>query len=214
MPLSTWGNCTWVCRSVLAFAVKEPREGVARSPISLKHLQGLSDTLADSGFYLVHLLAHCVPIITMFGFTPLKAIALGASPAELTTIVIAFMVPHAITSLSADACSHRVMELGTSFDRIRSQRRFYHCDRLFPSLYWLAATEALNGLAHRPLFTSAPDWLYSPLNLPSALPLWAFIKPSYLSVCLLARFWLDLLMKAFLAAIMASGLAVSSRLLW
>ncbi|MBB6672823.1 MFS transporter [Cohnella nanjingensis] len=48
---------------------------------------------------LLSILAHCILFITMFGFTPLQAVKLGASEAQLTWLVIAFMVPHALVSL-------------------------------------------------------------------------------------------------------------------
>ncbi|WP_225446353.1 MFS transporter [Paenibacillus rhizovicinus] len=84
---------------VLAFAVKEPKEGVTRSPISLSHLREVVRTPSLRQVSTLSILAHCVLFITMFGFTPLKATSLGASDGQLTLIVIAFMVPHGLASL-------------------------------------------------------------------------------------------------------------------
>ncbi|MCC3371780.1 MFS transporter [Cohnella sp. REN36] len=48
---------------------------------------------------VLSIMAHCILFITMFGFTPLQAVKLGASEGQLTWLVIAFMVPHALVSL-------------------------------------------------------------------------------------------------------------------
>ena len=146
---------------VLAFAVKEPLEGVARSPISLKHLQEVVKTPSLIQVSTLSILAHCVLFITMFGFTPLKAIALGASTGQLTTIVIAFMVPHAITSLfSGRLLAPRYGTWNVILIGFALSAAFTIAIAYSPSLGWLAATQALNGLA---------QGLYFPLLLGLAI---------------------------------------------
>lgn len=86
---------------LLVLAIKEPREGVARAPISMKHLHEVVRTPSLIRVSILSILGHSVLFITMFGFTPLKATELGADNGQLTAIVIAFMIPHAIASLLA-----------------------------------------------------------------------------------------------------------------
>ncbi|BBH20787.1 putative MFS-type transporter YxlH [Paenibacillus baekrokdamisoli] len=146
---------------VLTFAVKEPREGVTRAPISLKHLHEVVKTPSLIQVSTLSILAHCVLFITMFGFTPLKAVALGASTGQLTAIVIAFMVPHAITSLFSGRLlaprygNWNVIAVGFACSAIFTVAIAYS-----PTLGWLAVTQALNGLA---------QGLYFPLLLGLAI---------------------------------------------
>ncbi|RAP76181.1 MFS transporter [Paenibacillus montanisoli] len=140
---------------LLTFAVKEPREGVAREPISLTHLREVVRTPSLQRVSTLSILAHCVLFITMFGFTPLKATSLGASSSQLTLIVIAFMVPHAIASLLSGRLiapkfgNRAVISAGFALSGIFTVAIAYS-----PSLGWLAVTQALNGFAqglHLPL---------------------------------------------------------------
>lgn len=132
----------------LSFAVKEPREGVARAPISLHHLREVVRAPSLQQVSILSILAHCVLFITMFGFTPLKATSLGASNGQLTWIVVAFMIPHGIASLVTGRWL--VPRFGT-WNVIASA---YLVSGLCtvgiaysPNLSVLAATQALNGFA-------------------------------------------------------------------
>ncbi|SFI51632.1 Predicted arabinose efflux permease, MFS family [Paenibacillus sp. UNC496MF] len=132
----------------LAFAVKEPREGVARAPISLRHLREVVSTPSLRQVSTLSILAHSVLFITMFGFTPLKATSLGASAGQLTLIVVAFMVPHGLASLVT--ARWLVPRFGT-WNVIGAAYLF---SGLFtvaiafsPNLGLLALTQALNGFA-------------------------------------------------------------------
>ncbi|WP_308639320.1 MFS transporter [Paenibacillus silvisoli] len=140
---------------LLAFAVKEPRGGVAREPISLAHLREVVQTPSLQRVSTLSILAHCVLFITMFGFTPLKATSLGASSGQLTLIVIAFMVPHAVASLITGRLlapkygNRTVIATGFALSGLFTVAIAYS-----PSLGWLAVTQALNGFAqgmHLPL---------------------------------------------------------------
>ncbi|WJH37585.1 MFS transporter [Paenibacillus sp. CC-CFT747] len=138
-----------------AFAVKEPRDGVARPPIRLNDLGKVIRTrtlLIVSG---LSVLAHSVLFITMFGFTPLQASALGASRSELTLLVFAFMVPHA---LSAYYSGKRLApRWGTPRTIVAGFLLSGLCTfaiPFVPSLAWLYVTQAVNGFAqglHMPL---------------------------------------------------------------
>ncbi|SFS75751.1 MFS transporter [Paenibacillus sp. BC26] len=168
MTLSGWlaGAYSWnaafiagiglgIAGLLLSFAVKEPREGVERPPISLQHLREVVRTPSLIQVSTLSILAHCVLFITMFGFTPLKATSLGASSSQLTLIVIAFMVPHAIASLLTGRVlaprygSRNVIALGFAVSALCTIAIAFS-----PSLGWLALTQALNGFAqgmHLPL---------------------------------------------------------------
>ena len=122
--------------------------------------RGCRTTLADSGFHL-SILAHCVLFITMFGFTPLKAIALGSvnRPANYYRHRLYGPACHYIPFQRALART-ALWNLECNSDRIRSQRPFTIAIAYSPSLGWLAATQALNGLA---------QGLYFPLLLGLAI---------------------------------------------
>lgn len=110
---------------------------------------------------LLALLAHCILFITMFGFTPLRAVELGASESQLTLLVVAFMVPHAIISLGTGRWfaprfgSRRVITIGFLLSAACTAAIPFS-----PSLPWLLATQAVNGAAQA---------LYLPLLLGLAI---------------------------------------------
>ncbi|RXZ77881.1 MFS transporter [Paenibacillaceae bacterium] len=146
---------------VLAFAVKEPRQGVERAPISLAKLGEVVRTRVLIRVSILSIFAHCILFITMFGFTPLQATALGASKWELTYVVIAFMVPHAITCLFSAKWfvpligEWKLMTIGFILSGL-----FTAAIAFSPSLPWLMVTQACNGLV---------QGLYFPLLLGMAI---------------------------------------------
>ncbi len=107
------------------------------------------------------LLAHGILFITMFGFTPLQAIELGASEAQLTGIVVSFMVPHALVSLWTGRYlaprfgTRKVVIIGFVLAALFTAAIPYS-----PNLGWLAVTQMLNGIAQA---------LYFPLLLSLAI---------------------------------------------
>lgn len=133
---------------VLVLAVREPREGVAREPISVRHLGDVVRTPSLIRVSLLSILGHSVLFITMFGFTPLKATGLGADNGQLTIIVIAFMIPHAIASLMAGRWlaprfgAWNITALGFALSAICTIAMAYS-----QSLTMLIATQAVNGFA-------------------------------------------------------------------
>ncbi|MBO9598941.1 MAG: MFS transporter [Cohnella sp.] len=102
---------------------------------------------------ILSLLAHGILFITMFGFTPLQASELGASKSQLTLIVIAFMVPHAIVSffsgrvLAPRLGSRNVIVAGFLLAAVFTAAIPYS-----ESLGWLALTQAGNGIAQAMYF--------------------------------------------------------------
>jgi predicted MFS family arabinose efflux permease len=119
----------------MSIAAADKLSGVIRS----SHLWRIS---------IVALFAQGTMFITMFGFTPLQAVELGASEAELTLIVVAFMVPHALVSLWTGRSlaprfgSRKVMTVGFVLAAVFTAAISYS-----PNLYWLAATQFFNGIA-------------------------------------------------------------------
>jgi MFS family permease len=107
------------------------------------------------------LLAHGILFITMFGFTPLQAMELGASEAQLTGIVISFMIPHALVSLWTGRFlaprfgTRRIVIIG-----FLSAAVFTAAIPFSPNLGWLAVTQMFNGIAQA---------LYFPLLLSLAI---------------------------------------------
>ncbi|MFC5472104.1 MFS transporter [Cohnella suwonensis] len=102
---------------------------------------------------LLSLLAHGILFITMFGFTPLQAVELGASEMELTGIVVAFMVPHALVSLWSGR--YLTPRFGTRNVVVAGflLAAVFTCAIPFsPTLGWLAVTQMLNGVAQAMYF--------------------------------------------------------------
>jgi MFS family permease len=101
------------------------------------------------------ILAHCVLFITMFGFTPSQAVALGASKTDLSLLVFAFMIPHAaaayITSrwIVPKIGAWNAVLIGFTVSSICTVAL-----ALAPSFGWLAFSQVFNGFAqvmHLPL---------------------------------------------------------------
>jgi MFS family permease len=110
---------------------------------------------------ILSLLAHGILFITMFGFTPLQAIELGASEAQLTAIVISFMIPHALVSLwTGRKLAPRFGTRKIIFIGFISAALFTAAIPFCPNLGWLAVTQMFNGIAQA---------LYFPLLLSLAI---------------------------------------------
>lgn len=154
----------------LVVFVREPRPAAAVDPKAtpIEENTGKRGTLAllrDARqlqiVSLLSLLAHCVLFITMFGFTPLQAVAYGAGKNGLTGLVVAFMVPHALVSLWTGRYiaprfgTRRVLVCGFLLAAV--------CTALIPfsgGYAGLLATQAVNGVA---------QGLYLPLLLGLAI---------------------------------------------
>jgi predicted MFS family arabinose efflux permease len=99
-----WGATFWagaligLAGLVLSLWLREPKETAVRVPIELKDLMTVMKEPGLLKISLLSVLAHSILFITMFGFTPSYALALGASEVDLTWLVFAFMIPHAVSS--------------------------------------------------------------------------------------------------------------------
>jgi len=84
---------------ILSFFIFEPKEGIDREPIKLKELAAVMREPVLLKVSLLSILAHSIIFSTMFGFTSNYALSIGFKAGELTFIVAAFMIPHAIATL-------------------------------------------------------------------------------------------------------------------
>lgn len=132
-----------------AFAVKEPKGGVARQPMAFADVGDVVREPMLLKVSVLSILGHCVLFITMFGFTPLKATTdLMATKTELTWIVFAFMIPHAIASLiSGKMIAPRFGLWNTMLAGFVFSGIFTAAIAWSPSLPVMMVTQALNGFA-------------------------------------------------------------------
>lgn len=141
---------------VLALLLKEPSSASHhRQGMSFAMIQSVIRTRTLLRVSLLSILAHGVLFITMFGFTPLKATSLGADGIQLTILVLAFMLPHAIASfITATRFVPRFGYWGTIGTGFVISGLCTAAMIMAPSLSFLYATQALNGFAqglHMPL---------------------------------------------------------------
>jgi len=84
---------------ILSFFIFESKERIEREPIKLKELATVMREPSLLKVALLSILAHSIIFSTMFGFTSNYALSIGFKAEELTFIVAAFMIPHAIATL-------------------------------------------------------------------------------------------------------------------
>ncbi|WP_123040127.1 MFS transporter [Cohnella candidum] len=172
--LTDWGGYDAAFKTGIAVAVLGIlvvlciREPAAAGPVSAKvtteEKPAVSRVFRSAALWKVSslsLMAHGILFITMFGFTPLQAVKMGAGEAGLTGIVAAFMVPHALVSLIAGR--YLAPKLGNRRMIIAGfllAGAFTAAIPLTHTLGWLAVTQAFNGAAQA---------LYFPLLLGMAI---------------------------------------------
>ncbi|MFC4599037.1 MFS transporter [Cohnella hongkongensis] len=145
--------------TVAAFFVYEPRPSQPlqpkSAPISVDRTI-VARVLRSRLLWLVStlsVLAHGILFVTMFGFTPLQAVELGASEAQLTGIVVSFMVPHALVSLWSGR--YLAPRFGTRPIMIAGFLLAAAATAIIPftqSLGTLVLTQAVNGVAQAMYF--------------------------------------------------------------
>lgn len=84
---------------ILSFFIFESKEGIAREPVRIKELVSVMREPSLLKISILSILAHSIIFSTMFGFTPNYALHIGFKASELTLLVFAFMIPHAIATL-------------------------------------------------------------------------------------------------------------------
>ncbi|GIN90464.1 MFS transporter [Siminovitchia terrae] len=83
----------------LSFFINDSQESLNSQPLKLKDLLSV---ITDSTLLKVSILsivAHGILFTTMFGFTPAYALKIGFQTHEISMVVIAFMIPHAISAI-------------------------------------------------------------------------------------------------------------------
>jgi predicted MFS family arabinose efflux permease len=149
------GGFVGVVGFAAAYLIKEPREGVDRTPIQAKDLANVMKESTLLKVSMLSILAHSVLFVTMFGFTPSYAMTLNADKGGLSLLVFAFMIPHALASYySGKRFAPRLgvwpmIVVGFALSALCTLAIPF-----MPSLGWLMLTQAFNGFAqglHLPL---------------------------------------------------------------
>jgi MFS transporter, DHA1 family, multidrug resistance protein len=105
--VSEWGwktpfliaGCFSIIGVILSVFIFEPKEGMKRDPLRVKDLATVIKEPSLLKVALLSILAHSIIFSTMFGFTSNYALGIGFKASELTLIVFAFMIPHAVATL-------------------------------------------------------------------------------------------------------------------
>lgn len=144
---------------LLTLFIKEPKEGVSRTPIRLADIGAVVKSGTLIRVSILSILAHGILFITMFGFTPSYATGvLGASNAELSLLSIVFMVPHALAQFFSGRLIVPKLGIWTTIGiSFAFSGLFTTAIPFTESMTALYVTQALNGLAqglHFPLFLS------------------------------------------------------------
>jgi len=84
---------------ILSFFTFEPKEEITREPVKLKDLGTVLKEPSLLKVSFLSILAHSIMFSTIFGFTSNYALTIGFEAGQLTWIVFAFMIPHAISTL-------------------------------------------------------------------------------------------------------------------
>lgn len=82
-----------------SFFIYEPKETIVSNPIKVKNLATIFHEPSLLKISVLSIIAHSVMFSTVFGFTSTFALQVGFGTNELTYIVFAFMIPHAIATL-------------------------------------------------------------------------------------------------------------------
>lgn len=149
------GAAAGVLGLALTFTVYEREPDPGRSPMRTKDLAAAVRNPLLLKVSVLSILAHSILFITMFGFTPSKAIELGAVKSDLTILSVFFMVPHAITAiLSGKKFAPRYGHWNTALAGFTLSAVCTLTIPFLPSFAALCATQAVNGFAqglHMPL---------------------------------------------------------------
>ncbi|CAM3011350.1 MFS transporter [Paenibacillus sediminis] len=140
------GGIISVIALVLSFYMKDRQEST-RAAMKLKDLVPVMREPMLFKVSFLSILAHCILFITMFGYTPNQAIALGASKNDLAWLTLSFMVPHALTTLFAGKYFvQRFGERATIVLGYMGSAVFTFFIPAAHSFLWLCITQIFNGL--------------------------------------------------------------------
>lgn len=88
-----------VIGAIIAFFVFEPKEKIAKEPMKVRELVAVMREPSLLIISLLSILAHSIIFTTIFGFIPTYALHIGLRTNDISFIVLAFMIPHAIATL-------------------------------------------------------------------------------------------------------------------
>lgn len=140
---------------LLAFTLYEPPADPDRAPMRGRDLAAVMRSPMLLKVAVLSILAHGILFITMFGFTPSKAMEMGADKSGITLLSVCFMVPHAITAiLSGKVFAPRFGPWNTALAGFAVSALCTLAIPFVPSFGILCLTQAVNGFAqglHLPL---------------------------------------------------------------
>jgi predicted MFS family arabinose efflux permease len=93
------GGILSIMAVVLSFFICEPEKGNSRVPVKLKDLISVIREPLLLKISLLSILAHSIIFSTMFGFIPTYVMNIGLQASDVSMIVFAFMIPHAVATL-------------------------------------------------------------------------------------------------------------------
>lgn len=137
----------------LSLFLKESKHDASVTRMSVQDLMPVMRDPLLVRMSLLAILANCTLFITMFGYTPNQALALGASKNDLAWLTLSFMLPHAIATIFAGKYLVRwfgeraIMVIGFAGSAV-----FTFCIPMADTFVWLCVTQIFNGLAQGFIF--------------------------------------------------------------
>lgn len=156
-----WSHVFWtgtiigLAGMAAALFVKEASSAnSSRIPIQLKDLSSVIRVPVLLKVAILSVLGHSILFITTFGFTPSQAVSLGASKSDLSLLVFAFMIPHAIAAfITGRRIVPRIGAWNAVIAGFAASSICTVAIALMPTFELLAATQALNGFAQGMYFS-------------------------------------------------------------
>nr|WP_269846982.1 MFS transporter [Paenibacillus sonchi] len=138
---------------LLALRLPEQRQDKRENAIQLKDLAEVIKEPLLVKVSLLSVLAHCVLFITMFGYTPNQALAIGAGKESLGWLTLAFMLPHAAATLYGSRWFGRLLgDRGTLLLGFAGSALFTLLIPSMPTLAALCVTQVGNGFMQGLIF--------------------------------------------------------------
>lgn len=138
---------------LLSLFIAEGNKEAKREPVQLRELGAALREPMLLKVSLLSILAHSIMFTTMFGFTTAYALSAGLRAGEITLLVFAFMIPHAIsTLLSGSWFVPRFGKWGTLQIAFSAAALFTFLMPFADTKVALAALQVVNGFALGLLF--------------------------------------------------------------
>ncbi|CAM3926714.1 MFS transporter [Lederbergia lenta] len=133
---------------ILALKLVEKQTEVKKKPVEVKELMKMGGEKLLLSVSLLAIIVQCITFTTMFGFTPLHAVALGASNAGLSILTLLSTLPNAIAGYMSG--SFFVRRIGERQTVLLGFLVAATCTIILPfttSFTLLIITQAFNGFA-------------------------------------------------------------------